>query len=528
MPIQVIKDIHGKTMWAGEAPSRKAFIQQLVAQKKSLAQADLKGANLAHLDLRGVDLSKAMLDGADLRGSKLGGGKFRFASMRGVNASGARADRADFSGADFTRNPKNWDSTTFASAVLSYAKLDGTKIEKTDFSRASMSSSTIVGASVHRAIFDGAIMHNVDWADSEVVNCSFRKAVMRPTWGRLHVHLPDRTKDTVVLGNDMKDAELGIDSAAFKEDAVIGKGISWLIWGTLTVGAAVATSAIPIDESVLNGSVKNVGLIAVTTAAILLRAKAEDAVKELAGGVMADTFLNARKVINNAVRAGRALSSMAAAFVTSGQADAIIKAMYKPDEGIIGRLKAVATGKIELLICDKKHLAEALARITDVIGGRYRKDTDIVVVRTGEASEKLPRAVAIRKDGSVEAYYSHEGKEATLRWKGEGMDSFRLLNGRWRPYKADRNKALKDFMEAVVYGLGIPELTFDPETHMVRKGRDGSVVILRRADNRLHNPHGPVIHTPSTEANVFLPNRSGKYENADANEDEENPRRLAP
>ncbi len=62
----------------------------------------------------------------------------------------------------------------------------------------------------------------------------------------------------------------------------------------------------------------------------------------------------------------------------------------------------------------------------------------------------------------------------------------------WAPYTGHR-RILKAFADAVAAEAGVPEFNWNPETHVIRRGRYDSVVVLRKKDNRMDNPDGPAI-----------------------------------
>lgn len=508
----VINDVDGTELYAGEAASQKLFVKELVSNGKSLARANLSRFNLSHLDLAGGDFAFACLDGADIRGSVVKGARFEGASMRGILASGVMAERADFTAADLSRDASTGKRSSFAGSTLTYARLDGAVLDGADLSGAAMSSSTFVGATAKRAKFIGAVLHNVDWVDSEIISCDFTRAVMRPTWRNAVKHLPERTYGATVIGNEMRHAELGEDNEAFRRDWRIGVLTRSITWAALTAGVVMAGSSLPIDEAVLfdNPLAKGAGFVLMTTAAILVKEKVEDVLKDSASEWASDITLAVRKCIAKAVATGRALGSLAAAFVTSRQADVILNAMHRPQAGFVARMKAVVSGDLEVLVCDRKSLADALARLTDAMVGRFRKDVDVIVTRSGASPGGYPQALVLRRDGSVEAVWRAEGTPVVrMEWDRDGKPALPGPGKQWQGGQGGRNGAIRAFIDSVLLDLDVPEMAFDPETHSVRRGKDRSVVVVRRSDGRLDNPHGPVILTPDREV-ITLTTRSRK------------------
>lgn len=511
MRTYTVKDIDGNVLYTGRSTSQKAFVQSLVTSGKSLAHANLPKFNLAHLELAGGDFEGVCLDGADLRGTVISKANFRGASLRGVRAAGLMAARADFTGADLSRDPATERSSTLEGATLTYACMDGAVLDYANMSGVDMSSSSMVGAQGRKTRFVNSVMHNVDWAEARMVSCDYRGAIMRPTWKVALQHLPDRTRDATMVENVMAGAELGVDNRGFKRDAKIGTLARTVSWSAITAGAVVAGSHIPFDESAIldNPLGKGVGFIVLTTAAVLLKEKLEDVLKDSVTEWVAGANVAVRLCISKAVKGGKALGELAAAFVTSRQAELIVRAMHRPEDGLLARIKATASGKIEVLVCDRSSLAAALARITDAIGGRFSKEADVIVTRTADRPDSFPRAIALRRDGTIEAYWDLSGGKAEAKWDTKGVLVSDLPVGPlWQGASFDRTKVLATFMESIFLDLDVLGMSFDPETHAVRAGRDGSVVVVRRTDNRPHNAYGPEILTPDDEM-IFL-NRVGR------------------
>lgn len=117
-----ITDIHSKIIYESEtATNIKEAVEEAVAKKIMLIDADLEcvnlnGANLANADfslanlryanLSGANLIKADFTGADLQNAKLNdanleGADFTSALLRGANLNNANLANADLKDADF-------------------------------------------------------------------------------------------------------------------------------------------------------------------------------------------------------------------------------------------------------------------------------------------------------------------------------------------------------------------------------------------------------------------------------------------
>ena len=498
-----IYDVDGNVMYAREAPSRKSLIEQLIAEGKTLSRANLANANLTHIDLEKADFSYANLDGADLRGANANRANFHGASMRGVAASGMTGTYADFSGADMSRHPGNKNFSNLSGAVLTYAKFDLANLARADFTGCSMSSTSMVGVMAFRAKFRRATLHNTDWIDSETTGCDFTEAKMSPTLRISERHLPDRTWGAAIVGNNLSKADIGLGNDGFARDKRIGTIMKTTTWGTLTAGFYMAGMYLPLDAPVefMKGTLgTGVSFVALAGAFAILHDYIEDFFKDGLFEWVSDLQVKIRQGIAKAVKSGKALHSLAVAFLSEKHADTVTKAIRDPEKSIFQRIKATICGEIEVVICDRKRIAEALARITDAQVGRFRKDADLVISRIGEHDDS-PRALVLRKDGTSELIWNRPGiGQASLRWDKQGNQTTPSPTGNWTMTKGRREDLMDSFMRLIIHDNELHVVDFDSTTHAVRQGKDGSIVVVRRSNGRLSNPHGPIVYTPDDES----------------------------
>src|SRR5690606_11428088 len=112
-----------------------------------------------------------------------------------------------------------------------------------------------------------------------------------------------------------------------------------------------------------------------------------------------------------------------------------------------------------------------------------------------------PKIFVLNTDGTTEAFWDHQDHgEAYVKWDKNGGRISGEANPRLACSDSERNKAMDFFMRMIILDNNVPEFDFNSNTHAVRVGRDGSLVVTRRSDGRLSNPEGPVILTPNDEA----------------------------
>ncbi len=521
MKVFTIKDIDGNVMYQRQAHSKKQMIERLIQEEKSFARADLHDDDLEHIDLSFADFTGANLDGAKLTGCRAKKARFDFASMRGTACDGISAPNATFVDAKLLPHPINGKHTSFVGANLPYTHWDKAKCLKVDWSKADICSSTFVGTYLRRCNFFRVQAHNVDWVDSVQYANNFDKSVIAPRMKNTpEQFLPDRTKDAIIVGNSYKGTtftdpkKIGgrtspSTDAAFIWDKRITTLKNHLSTVSITGGLIGLGTVLPMDiEGMLQGSLgTGMGFLAVASVAVLAKDKIEDLIKGQASDRLTDLDAKVRGLALQAIRRGKSVGSLATALMSSKHADILQKVIHDPGQSILGRFKAVVSGNIDLLVCDRKHLAEGLSRLSEALNGRLRENQDVVMTRSGfsEDGYDVPNVIVMKRDGRLQAVWG--GADGTIHrqmeWSSAGLptqpnEDIRFMG----PYMGHR-RILKAFADAVASEAGVPEFNWNPETHIIRRGRNDSVVVLRKKDNRMDNTDGPAIVSRDDEMFYF-------------------------
>jgi hypothetical protein len=527
--LKQIFDIDGNLLHEGRASSLKAFVEQCVKAGKSLKNANLKHLDLMHLSLSRADFSGACLDGAKLRGSKMEHTTFTGASMRGVAASGVDAVSAVFADADLSpyeiQRPYddgrvNADGTPqmrtirleadFVGAQLTCARFDGAKLHEVDFKEAPMSSSSYVGAHVRKCSFKDTYLHNADWADSKIVGNSFDGANMTPRMKVDAEHLPDRTRNATIVGNSYKGTEFGSCNRGFVRDAFAGGKIRMATLALVTSGLFVTTAAIPFDlEGTMNATLgKTATFILAASALTWIKTPIEDWVKDKATDLIAGTSVKVRSAISEMWKRGKSIGSLAVALMSRGHADHVELILKKRHGGFFERFSAAARGEYDVVVCDREHLAEALARISEMMNGRTGHKHSVILVRMGDGVTDVPRALVVNGDGGLEALWDENNDGAIVHkvWDeakiplGEpGLVGPQRFLGPFNSHVSVVNM----FMAAILTEHGLADFKVRHETHLIRQGLDGSIVVTRQKDGRLDNLGSPTVVTPDNTKLYF-------------------------
>jgi uncharacterized protein YjbI with pentapeptide repeats len=528
--VRQIFDIDGRLLYQGKATSIKSLVEQCVKSGRTLKRAQLRDLDLMHLDLRRGDFTGACLDGAKLRGSKLDDANFTDASMRGVSASGVDGVSAVFAGADFSpyefervyedgrENPdgsrqmrKMRVTSDFVGAILTYARFDGAKVIEVDFSNAGMSSTTHVGAVCRKSVYKDTSLHNADWVDAKVIGNVFDGAAMTPRMKNVAPeHLPDRTLGAIVVGNSYKGVEFGSGNRGFVMDAFAVGKIRLATLALVTSGVFVATAAIPFDlEGALSNVIGKTATFVLAASAITwIKTPIEDFFKDRAIEFLAGSAVKVRSAISEMWKRGKSIASLSVALMTRNHADQVEKVLKSRHGGFFERVAAAAKGDYDVVVCDREHLAEALARVSEMMNGKSGHGHSVILVRMGDTTADVPRALVINRDGGLEALWDQDDDGIIVH---KAWDAAKIpvpepgFVGPAR-FQAPFNQhigVVSKFTKAILSEHGLEDFTVKHETHMIRQGRDGSIVVLRQKDSRLDNRGAPTVITPDDRRLYF-------------------------
>jgi hypothetical protein len=323
-------------------------------------------------------------------------------------------------------------------------------------------------------------------------------------------HLPDRTKDALVVGNSYKNTEFGSGNRGFVMDAFAVGKIRLATLGLVASGLFVATAAIPFDlEGALSNIIGKTATFVIAASALTwIKTPIEDFFKDKAIEFFAETAVKVRSSISEMWRRGKAISSLAVALMTRDHADQVQKVLESKAGSCFERIKAAAKGKYDVVVCDREHLAEALSRISEMMNNMTRQKHSVILVRMGASTDDVPRAVVINGDSGMEALWDQDA-DGNIRHKAWDIAKFPLPDpgsvGPQRfmgPYTSHLQVVSK-FMNSILAENGLQDFKVRHQTHFIRQGKDGSIVVVRQKDGRLDNMGAPTVITPDDRRLYF-------------------------
>ncbi len=509
MNLVQIFNVNGKLLYEGKAKSKKAFVQELISQEKSLEGADLSYMDLTSINMDNGKFGGANLDRADLRGARAKHASFHNASLRGVIAMGFMAKHANFTGVDFGKSEEQNIASRFDGAILQNSRFDGAKCEGTSFIWAGLSGSTFVGAKLERCDFSKSYLHNVDWVNSTVKECNLSEADLSPTYQLAETHIPDRTIGAQIIGNRYHHAKIGHGNSGFKKDSIWGKSLHFAYAGVAALSIAAAGNFLPleIDFEAIRHFIgeSRWEFIGVASALIVAKDRIEDFFKDGFTEFASNTTSKIRTVLQGLADRGIGLTNVAIA-ISAGVGGSALRQALKHEKGVFATITGNAAGTINIVVANRKNLASALHRISDATEGRKPRSHDVVITRIGKQPEDrhVPIAMIFRRSGTIEAVWNQgNGLLATKKWDIAGVP---FVAGDDEMPQGPHNEhmlTLKRFADMILLDNNVLNFDFDPTTHTVHQGQDKSIVVVSRATTRLDNPWGPSIVTPDDECLYF-------------------------
>lgn len=519
MRSQTVRDRDGNVLFEGRARSLKEFVETLVREGRSLARADLRRRDLSGLDLAGVDFTDALLDGADLRGMTAYGGVFVGASLRGVVAQGLLAERAKFQGADLSPDPdvasRHYDqrgeesvASHLEGARLTYANFSGAVLDGAVFDQAAMSRSVLFQVRAAGASFRQARMHDAGFSFGTFVNCDFSGAKMTTTTQIDPAHLPDRTAWTTAANCRFEGTVIDGTLPGFARDHRWARALKALAY---TVSSAAIFSGmhhlhIGEDVSIVGDLLKSGSTVVLaTSAAVVLKDMVAERVRDYVEHHLSEVDRGLRRAFETARRHGANLKEMVVASVRGPGLTAVTAALRQTRKAAERRgffaefWGSEPTGGTSVVFADRRHLAVALEALC-AGEARHRMQGDLVLIGK-DVSPELPSIVRYRVDGSTAMVWVSEkgGLVGTADYDREG-NLLRADAG--VPAEPTIEWHIRSFETGLLESHGLT-LRYDRDTHEVRAGRDGSILVMNRANRRIGNPLGAALVRPDGTEVVF-------------------------
>jgi uncharacterized protein YjbI with pentapeptide repeats len=521
--MQTIRDRDGAVMYEGEAVSLKAFVETLVGTGCSMARADLRRRDLSGLDLNSVDFSDALLDGADLRGMSAQGGLFTGASMRGVVAQGLLAERAQFQGVDLSpdtdvasRHYSLRDEESVPShlegARLTYSNFSGAVLDGAVFDQAAMSRTLLFHVRAAGASFRAARLFDAAFSFGTFVNCGFEDAGMTTTTQIDPAHLPDRTAWMTVANCRFDGAALDATVPAFSRDHRWTKTLRALAYTVSSAAIFAGMHQLHLGDEMFVDLLKNgTTLVLATTAVVIMKDMIAERARDFVEHHLSDVDRGLRGAFEKARRQGVNLKEMVVAAVRGPGLTAVTSALRQTRRAAQGRgffsefWHGERAGGTSVIFADRRHLAVALEALCagEV---RHRLQGDLVLIGR-QPDPAMPSLVRYKVDGSTSmAWVSESGakvgtadydRDGNLMRSDAGVPAEMRIEGHIRGFEAG-------LLES--HGLS---LDYDPETHEVRAGQDGSILVMNRSNRRIGNPHGPSLIKPDGTAVTFRNGKAG-------------------
>ena len=489
-----VRDRVGRVVHEGEATSLRRFVEALVERKVSFAGCDLRGFPLNHLEIDGLDFSGCDATGAALVGASACGANWSGAILRSVKADGLRARNARLCGADLGPDAEEGPSR-FRGADFSGADLRAAILDEADMTEAAFMAANMSWCRARATVFKGASLVNAEHADASYHRCDFTDADLSAHVGEGVEALACRTERASVVDCVYAGTTIGDGALAFRSDANTGTLVRAVGLGVSALAVAVAAKWIP-EEAGLGFTQGLLGhgamLVAAVGVANWLREFLEEKTKEHLGRGVSAALRKATQFIASASRSGIRVGRLCAVMaddrtrrVMSAAFDATTRDAAAM--GVMETIGEVTVGGTEVVLCDRRRLALALAHMHAERTNGVRLTSDLVLIRDCEGAGDAPVGLRFCVDGGLTAVWRGEGgRLRSVSWDRSG--NVHGTQGFWGDVP-DPDRAKAAFEDALWrdHGERRPYLS---QAHRLVAGRDGSIQILHRKTGRLNNPWG--------------------------------------
>lgn len=526
-----IKKPDGSVIWIGSARSWRAAVVAAVREGVSLEGADLRRINLSRLDLTGANLRGALMDGADLRGCVLKEACLEDVSLVKVRAQGANFDLASMSG--ITAEDSDFTGCSMVFANLRHARLSRSVFEGVSAASCRLSESTQKNCS-----WDKSDMHNADFRDAEVIECSFKGTDLRhrafgglpkEEMERLSAHLPNRTAGANVVGCTYSKDTLFADTVpAMKADNRSTSMTRAGLWAASTLGVVTgvekAFEAVSELGHVMNmGHLAAGGIIVVVSALTLLKESVIENIRERMSKGLGNLInairthgaeINERsgRKLDLVILVGRSMSLEPIRMALSARETDARRA------GIWSVFSTFVTGMGKVILCDRRHLAMAMATLCSARekGFRLKEDITFLHCEHGCHGSPSPCVMHLRVNGSSSAAWKlSDGEYVIASYSSDGSllhaddgNGHEIPLSSLPPHAIARASAMLAFEAAMLETHGLGSFHYNSTTHRVEEGRKGALLVRRRSNGRIGNKDGQPAIVPLEGDCIFMSNGS--------------------
>lgn len=503
-------------MYEGSGTSKKDFIQQLIKSGASLANSDLRSLDLSGLDLSDADFEGADLSDAKMEGATISGANFKKTKMINVSLVAAVATRQSyFCEADMTNADCYRMKGTFAN-------FRGAKLDKVRFEKASLTGAVFNYANCSKVDFRETSLKNTDWGSSYLISCDFRGADLTTSGPIDESHMPHRMRRTISVGSrlndDTKMPESGLN--VLQWDRKITRANRTLAAFAFTTALVAVNHYAPGLGEAVQGAMTYVSeLVSKEAAGVILIASAltfgadfvQDVIKGGSFNVIVKAGTKIREFLDAALARGTELKNMVVAIGKTKSLHPIIKAL----ESVKGKsvqwnvtesIKHVLTSTGEsFVLCDKEHLARALAHISSNRHRGYSIPRDIILVRNDKIDDRIPSCIRFHKNGDTTVLWDKNGKTRyAVVYDDHGVPKHALdyLTGEPSsdmtkiPNASSLMKATVSFERELLAQAELLDFDYDREKNYITAGRDGTLMVHKISNRRLDNDRGPAVLIP--------------------------------
>ena len=513
-----IKSIDGDVIYSTprvKGMTRNRFLKQLIdAGQQDFRSLDFTGWDFRPKDENDfIDLQNLIFDGSKFENCRFDGKNLTGISMKDSTIKNCSFYGIKANGSFYMDNSEITD-TSFEGATGTYLSIKGANLKNINGSNASFSLMDASFSKMYKVNFSKSTLKRTIWDYAEVIRSKFNDAnFISETNTEFDEGTHSiRTKGSIFVGCQSDGAKIPENELSqLKWDRRINKFGSVMLSVGLIAGLymldsqfQISTILTGLEETTFKYFGTGVAFVGVYSAYNFVKNFIMNGVENYATRAMDKIGIEIRRFLAATQSYGEGIKDMVVAMGKTKNMTPVIKAMESIKKIQHPMLKPLYAAKYILdptradcfIVCDRKHLAEALEKISYSRDGGFSIPQDIVILRDDVGNENIPSCIRFHKNG-----------QTTILWDKNGETSFGVIyNEKGNPIQCidynDENydldvkqipnaqnlmKATITFERHVLAQNELIDIDYDREKNYIEARTDGGFAIKSKSVKKLSN-----------------------------------------
>ena len=522
MNVYYLVGLDGKEEYKRNAKTKKEFIKSLIDE----GIKDFRNYSFERFDFSGLDLSDC-----DFSGSQFSNCKFVATELTGAKFNEVFIEETDFSNS-YTYRKLQINGSTLVDNDMYKVKWMNSDIINTEVMRNNFEKSSLTGSNVEESTWNkndftdaklGRVLKDYSkWIKNDFNGTDFSSNTNEKTNLRAHgdkysVHAGNTVSKTTIYDNDNNDvlkSDIRFNKVfdLMSSTAIAASlGIAAYYLGGTEIGAHLMTF---LNEQV-NSFIGDIGTFAgggaaaifTFSAANFIRGKVTEYIESKFSDPLKDKItemsINIRGVINTLPKKFNDYRNLIVAVGEHKTLAPLIKAMEsrelkeKRNNANLVAKYVLRPKEESFIICDKKHLAEALSYMSKNRDKGYSVQKDIIILKGDSDKSNVPSSIRFHKNGKTTILWDdNEGqtKYGILYDKcgnPENVFDYQLgihnVDIKDVPNSETMIMALNTLERYVLNKNGLTDFSYNTDNNIIRSGNNGEIIVERKSTGKVDN-----------------------------------------